>query len=295
MVLIMDGVMRFLARNEDRFASRLGDAWKPIHQRIQAHKRTRRLVPVPFGKMDLCPQDGVSGVIWAFRNWEPSITNWLRQVLKPGDGFVDLGANVGYYTLLAKHLVGDGPVWAFEASPTIYGQLTRNIALNKLSVFAHNVAIAERDGTVAIYLGDNQGEANIFGTNGYPQETLIPARSLDSVFADQDVSKIRVIKIDIEGAEDMALAGMTRMWDRLPETTDFLMEISPEILIPRGVDPASIYEQFRARGYTAYRIKNDYNLYSYRHGKRRHPPEPLSAPPTGVADLIFSKTGAGNT
>jgi FkbM family methyltransferase len=293
--MTMDAVMKFLARNEDRFASRLGRAWDPVHDRLAAHKRTRRVVAVPFGKMDLCPQDGISGFIWAFGWWEPNISNWLRRVLKPGDGFVDLGANVGYFTLLAKHLVGDGPVWSFEASPTIYRQLRRNIALNDLAVFAHNIAISDQDGEVSIHLGDNQGEANIFGSNDYPQEARVPGRRLETLFADQDVSRVRVIKIDIEGAEDLALAGMGALWNRLPATTDFLMEISPEILGPRGVDPASLYRQFEERGYKPHLIRNDYNLYTYRRAKHYEPPAPITSPLSVVGDVIFSKTGAGNT
>lgn len=284
----MDAVMRFLQQNEDRIRTRIGGAWAPFGKALDAHKQHWRVITVDCGQMEVKPKDGISGMLWAFGTWEPNISNWLRRTLKPGDGFIDLGANVGYYTLLAKKLVLDGPVWAFEASPTIYRQLVRNIELNNFDVVAYNFAVSDRDGEVSIHLGDNQGTANIFG--GAPTEAVIPARSLDSVLADQDVSAVRVIKIDIEGAEDLALAGMQETWKRLPDAAEFMVELSTDLLQPRGVDPNSIVRMFEGRGYRAFRATNDYNLYSYRNADRYVPPQPFTGPVTGTIDLIFSRT-----
>ena len=267
----------------------LGAAWPPIHRWIEAHKVSRREVTLPFGRMELSPKDYVSGMIWAFKTWEPNITTWLRQTLKPGDGFLDLGANVGYYTLLAKSLVGDGPVWAVEASPTIYKDLTRNIALNGMEVKAFNVAASDKDGQAPIYLagGDNLGLTNLFQVNGYDAEAMVTTTTIDALLADQDLSRLRVIKIDVEGAEDLVLAGMEQTFKRLPETTAILLEFSPEVLVPRGVDPDALFDSLIARGYRAYVIKNDYNLWAYRQGYE--PPKPMDRLPDYYCDVIFSK------
>jgi FkbM family methyltransferase len=286
----MDAVARGLARSWDRFG-RLGPAGPLLDGMLKGYCRDRRLIaPVDCGRMELDLNDPLSRMLWVFRTWEPNLSTWLKGVLKPGDGFIDLGANVGYYTLLAKSLVGDGPVWSFEASPTIFRQLQRNIELNGHAVKAYNLAVSDRDGEVEIHLGDNQGLANIFG--GGPTEAVVPARALDTVLADEDVSRVRVIKIDVEGAEDLALAGMQKTWDRLPPTADFMTEVSDKI-VGHDRDAAAVMRMFAERGYRPYVVANDYNPSTYRRADRYVPPRPFEGPVVGTVDLIFSKTGLG--
>jgi FkbM family methyltransferase len=285
----MDAVARFFAQNLDRL-ERLGPVCPPIQAAVERYQNRWRIVPVDCGLMELYLDDPLCTRLWAFRTWEPNLSTWLKGVLKPGDGFIDLGANVGYYTLLAKSLVGDGPVWSFEASPTIFRQLQRNIELNSHSVKAYNLAVSDRDGEVAIHLGENQGLANIFG--GAPSEAMVPARALDTVLADEDLSRVRAIKVDIEGAEDMALAGMQKTWDRLPPTADFMVEVSSEI-VGRERNADEVLRMFAERGYRPHVVTNDYNLSSYRRAGRYLPPRPFEGPVAGTVDLIFSKTGLG--
>jgi FkbM family methyltransferase len=282
----MDAVARFLVQNADRL-QRLGPAGRVLLKGVDRYRKDRwRIVPVDCGRMELSLNDPLCNLLWAFRTWEPNLSTWLKHTLTPGDGFIDLGANVGYYTLLAKSLVGDGPVWSFEASPTIYRQLIRNIELNGFEVKAYNLAVMDRDGEVAIHLGDNQGLANIFG--GAPSEATVPAKSLDSALEDEDLSRVRVVKIDIEGAEDMALAGMQKTWDRLPPEAEFMIEVSDKI-VGRERNAAEVMRMFETRGYRPYVVFNDYNLYVYRNADRYRPPRPFEGEVSGTIDLIFSR------
>jgi len=95
--------------------------------------RTRFWVNVPeCGWMWLDKVDVVNLFLYYFGGWEPAITQVVRQALKPGDVFLDVGANVGYYTLLASRLVGDtGRVIAVDASPSVYEILSRNVSRNR--------------------------------------------------------------------------------------------------------------------------------------------------------------------
>lgn len=282
----MDAVARFLVQNADRL-HRLGPAGRAVLKVADRYRKDRwRIVPVDCGRMELSLNDPLCNLLWAFRTWEPNLSTWLKRTLKPGDGFIDLGANVGYYTLLAKSLVGDGPVWSFEASPTIYRQLTRNIALNDFEVKAFNLAVMDRDGEVAIHLGDNQGLANIFG--GAPSEAMVPARSLDSALAGEDLSRVRVVKIDIEGAEGLALAGMQQTWDRLPPEAEFMIEVSSD-MGGQEHNAAEVMHMFEVRGYRPYVVFNDYDLYVYRNAHRYTPPRPFEGEVAGTIDLIFSR------
>jgi len=78
-------------------------------------------------------QDLIQRYIYLFGVWEANLSSWIRSALKPGDVFVDVGANIGFFSLLASQIVGsEGRVVSIEPSPTIFAQLTANVALNRV-------------------------------------------------------------------------------------------------------------------------------------------------------------------
>ena len=88
-----------------------------------------------------------------FGVWEPNISNAIENLLIPGDVFVDVGANIGYDTLLASTLVGSsGTVVSIEALPSTFENLSKNVACNSAkNVRIVNAAVAEKSGPVTIY------------------------------------------------------------------------------------------------------------------------------------------------
>src|SRR5882757_4827335 len=93
----------------------------------------RRIVRARFGaRFAVDTQDLIQRYIYMFGVWEPHMTRWLQSRLRPGDTFVDVGANIGYYSILASRLVGDeGRVVALEASPAFHQQLLKQVRLNE--------------------------------------------------------------------------------------------------------------------------------------------------------------------
>jgi precorrin-6B methylase 2 len=89
-------------------------------------------------------KDIIQQYIYYFGVWEPRITGWVSRHLAPGDTFIDVGANIGYYSLLASPLVGKtGTVVAIEASPRTFDDLLFNLELNNVSnVRPVNVAVS---------------------------------------------------------------------------------------------------------------------------------------------------------
>ena len=100
-------------------------------------------------------QDLLQRYIYVFGTWEPDITRWVAGRLRPGDGFVDVGANVGYYALLASKLVGaEGCVVAVEPLPESFVALKANLALNAaMNVRAVNMAASDRKQRLLLYGG----------------------------------------------------------------------------------------------------------------------------------------------
>src|SRR5271154_1682751 len=94
-------------------------------------------------------QDIIQEKIVYFDEWEPNLTAFLNRRLKSGDVFIDIGANIGYYSLLAERRVGPGgSVLAIEASPSIYDLLRKNISLNEgQRIRAVHRAVTDYEGT----------------------------------------------------------------------------------------------------------------------------------------------------
>jgi FkbM family methyltransferase len=148
--------------------------------------------------------------VFAFReNYEPELI-YLEKLLSPGSVFIDVGANMGIYTLVASRLVGEaGRVIAFEPSAQSLPLLLENIELNSLkNVCAFPVALADRVGKARLY---HQGvpECNSLARDpswgGEAEEVTM--ETLDNIVKGASVTRVDVIKIDVEGAEELVLRG----------------------------------------------------------------------------------------
>lgn len=189
-------------------------------------------------KIKLDIGDWLQQQIYFFDAFDERGLLFLKKNLKEGDVFVDVGANIGGYTLVAARLVGEtGKVIAFEPVKEIFDRLCFNIDLNKLgNVSAENFAVYKESGNLTIHVSDreNMGMSSIFHHDTESGRTeKAEAIALDDYVASAGIQKIKLIKIDIEGAELEALKGMQRILRDLRPL--LIVEISDEVLIS---DPA---------------------------------------------------------
>lgn len=173
--------------------------------------------------------------------YEPHLTRQLRALLEPGAVFVDVGANIGFFTLLAAARVGPaGRVHAFEAREDNLALLRRSLDENGFTnVDVHRCAVSDRPGDLAFFAsGTWYSNGRIVGDDEAGSERLprVPALPLDQALA--DAPRVDVIKMDIEGAEARALAGMRGLLRR--HRPVLLTEFSPDLLrVSSGVEPAA--------------------------------------------------------
>jgi FkbM family methyltransferase len=177
--------------------------------------------------------------------WEPDEAQFLRAVITPGDVVVDIGANVGYFTLLGAHATGDaGTVIAVE--PQVH-----NAELLRANVWRHglvNVQIlpaaagAER-GFLGLHelIPNNTGSFETRPTWG-PDDAIVPVVGLDEVLEDLVVD---VVKVDVQGADHEAIAGMRRALGRSPQAV-VLTEFWLDGMEARGVTPVQVLASYRA-------------------------------------------------
>lgn len=151
--------------------------------------------------------------------YEPHLSALLRQHLREGDIFVDVGANIGYFTLLAAAcVVPKGHVHSFEPNPRTFEVLRRNVALNRFSqVTLNDLALSNQAGTLQLYIGPeyiDSGLASMRQTSQSLSETVVcQSITLDEYVANKGIGKIRAVKLDIEGAELLALQGSCSLLD----------------------------------------------------------------------------------
>jgi FkbM family methyltransferase len=182
--------------------------------------------------------------------YEPVETAWIQSRLVPGDVVVDLGAHVGYYTLLCAKLVGShGKVFAFEPFPEHFELLKRNIKANGYeNVALVRMAVADTTGTRHLFLSeDNSGDHRIFGAGGHRRAIEIETITLDDYFRGNSMP-IALIKLDIQGAEYAALQGMLRVLSR-NRVAALLTEFWPRGLLAYGVEPERYLNLLLAQGF----------------------------------------------
>jgi FkbM family methyltransferase len=150
--------------------------------------------------------------------YEPELQTALRELIKPGMVIYDVGANIGYVSLLLAKATGEtGKVYAFEALPENVERWRRNVALNgmeaRLSLFAG--AVTQTSGLVRFLVHSSGGMGKAAGSAGrrakYQSEISVPGISLDEFVYGQGNPSPQVVKMDIEGGEVLALPGMRRV------------------------------------------------------------------------------------
>jgi FkbM family methyltransferase len=172
---------------------------------------------------------------------------FLQSYLKPGDSFVDVGANIGIWVLTAATVVGkSGKVTAFEPHPRIFKFLRANVDLNDFpNVRLHNCAVGDRAGTVS-FSNEKADDTNRVVSSD--QGISVPVVTLNETL---DRSPIALLKVDAEGYEKYILQGAENIVERVQ---CIFIEITDSNLVMFGCRSDEILAWLTARGYRLYKI-----------------------------------------
>ena len=163
--------------------------------------------------MQLDPQEWPQIGLLATGSMEPKTSSLFRKLLRPGDTYVDVGAHVGYHALLARQAVGaTGRVLALEPQPYNCNKILVNAALNGFSNITTIVGAAgDRDGVVTLRDQAPHDKSRLTvrgaGKNDRNVEFEVPVWTLDTLLRRQNIDKVRLLKIDVEGHELAVLKG----------------------------------------------------------------------------------------
>jgi len=247
-------------------------------------------------------REAVGRYIFYFGIWEPNLTHWMRGRLSPGDVFVDVGANIGYFALLASQLVGDsGKVIAVEALPAIFSALQANLEKNSAhNVRAVNCAVWDREQMITLYTNaeDLPGQTTVSPAwaNQYHLQTQVrvAAAPLSAILDPQEVRAARLIKIDVEGAEWQVVSGMKSIMPSCRDDVEIALEVNRKALAAEGRSPQDVLDFFDEWGFHPYRIENDYLAERYLYREPPRPPERVQEILGDQADIIFSRVDAAS-
>lgn len=192
--------------------------------------------------------------------YEPEVCAFLRKVLLKDDNFVDVGAHVGYFTILASELVLGGKVVAFEPEEENYEALSDNIEANGyVNTTAFQACVGDKCEDVELFVNlDNDGGHSLFDPGYHVLNTrtrknerikqTVPMVTLDSCIGFAP----KVIKIDCEGAELMVLKGAEEIIKN--HSPIIIMEINFSALNEAGTSPAEVEEYLVELGYVGYSL-----------------------------------------
>ena len=172
------------------------------------------------------------------QEWERLMTPLFKEAVEEADIFVDLGANIGYFTLLAARHMGErGKIYAFEPEPTNYSLLLKNIEVNGYNnIIPVQKAVSNTNGTVRFFLDRvDTGGHTIYQPEGRKEFIEIESVTLDEFFKDKGFH-IDVIKMDVEGAEAAALQGMEEII-RENSNLKLFIEFYPQAIRRSGNSP----------------------------------------------------------
>ncbi len=184
-------------------------------------------------------------ISWAIRNlgvWEPLETRLVCHVLERGDTFVDVGANLGWFAVMAAYCVGrDGAVFAIEPEPRNFDLLRHNLELNHLEqVVALRAAAGASEGAALLHRSaDNLGDHRLYASPGVGDPIEVEQIRLDRILESVD-RPLDLVKIDCQGAEPAVLEGLgQRLYEDQPM---LILEFWPFGLEASGVGTARFFE-----------------------------------------------------
>ncbi len=194
-------------------------------------------------------------MLYATGEYESETSLLIQRLLKPGETMIDVGANIGYFSILGARAVGaSGRVFAFEPMPRVRERLERNIALNQLTnVSVRSEALSDGSGPSAFYAGptDDTGLASLRPLAGSQQVDVMRAR-FDDLWNPSE--RVSLIKIDVEGAEMAVIRGMSECLKR--DAPHVILEVTDDYLRVMGTSAESLVTHLLGFGYSMYRITN---------------------------------------
>lgn len=197
-----------------------------------------------------------------YDGFEQDELHFVAEILTKGDVFIDIGSNVGLFSLIASRCVGnEGKIIAIEPAPITYGRLLENVLINGITnIDSRNIGLSNELGELTFYISDNGFDAwNSFAPSvdsKLQKQIKVQTSTLEHELLNVDKENIKLIKIDVEGWEKFVLQGGEVFFKKY--TPIVMVEFTDENTYNAGYSAHEIYDIM---------VQYGYEWYIYREGK----------------------------
>lgn len=236
----------FVRRARGRGLTKNRYAWK-THRLIWRGTRSNRVI-IDGHDYQLDLGDALA---LASGSYAPAEKDWYNKHVRPGDVVVEAGANIGYFTLILARLVGEtGRVISYEPDPALAAILRRNVAFNGYrNVTVREAACSDAEGDTTFYRSPvSTGDNRLFPHGANDDSFAVKVVRLDDDLARLEVPVVDVLKMDIQGAEPLAMSGFSAHLTSNPPR-EMLIEFMPSGMLGMGNDPVAMIEAIEAAGF----------------------------------------------
>jgi len=225
-----------------------------------------------------------------FGVYEKDLLFYLRSVLRPGDTVVDVGANIGYLSAFIRQLVGPaGAIYCFEPVPD-YAALLEAAVSKVANIHVFRQAVGDREGRVAIKISGRENTGWNTIVPGLMKERTgirnveVPLTTLARHLEEWDVPSVRLIKIDVEGAEFLVLKGLAP-WLEKGKRPHIITELCPGACVLLGSSTAAIFTLMGGYGYRPFVFSRKGLRRVYAGGVKLQPVRPQEI--TKTTDVVW--------
>lgn len=251
----------------------LNKAWKRMKIRLSRLWRPESIKTVIHANINgysllVLANEDVGRCIYYGRNFEFPETRFLEKIITCDSLCIDIGANVGYFTMLMAKNAPRGLVYAFEPIPLNASMLRTSAELNSFkNIEIIESVVGESNGEISLSQSKDSAYSSIKDTARKPVERLIQVRmvTLDSFTRQRSIKSIHVLKVDVEGAEGLVLNGARELLsdpERRPRV--ILMELFDANLAPYKSSSRAIIEMLRTFDYAPFFINDEVELIPFK-------------------------------
>lgn len=230
--------------------------WLGLENRVYKKKIADNLF------MYVSPAEHIQQQLFWYGCYEKEVGELIKLLLRPADVFLDIGANIGYFSLLAAHRQSSATIFSFEPVGMVFERLKGNISLNKVeNVRAINAGVGEMNEIKKIYISgdDNTGMSSFYKPENYSGSyEQVQVITIDEWFKSCGETRIDLVKIDIEGSEFAALKGMNAVLQQFKPAV--IVEMNPSLLFQFDTTPSDILDHFNTLSFDSYLIGRSQGL-----------------------------------
>jgi FkbM family methyltransferase len=212
--------------------------------------------------MLLNPTEHIQQQLFWYGDYEKELGLVVKKILKANDVFFDIGANIGYFSLFAANHSPSAKIISFEPANEIFQKLSENISINNIkNITTVNAAVGEINEEKDLFLSapDNMGMSSFRKPENYSgKQEKVNVVAIDDWFKTSGLTKIDLIKLDIEGSELAALKGMRSVLEE--QRPVLIVEINPETLLLFGLKPLDICNYLNQLNFDGFLISENGRL-----------------------------------